>query len=58
MVNGRFEAIRANRSTVMKIVRDRKPWFSYLMPLFFVHWKILDVDFCGGGDTASGKAKQ
>ena len=36
-----------------------KPWFSYLMPLFFYiggrdatgsSLQILDVDFCGGGD--------
>ena len=44
----------------------RKPWFSYLMPLFLFtlevttgsSLQILDVDFCGEGDTGSGKAKQ
>ena len=42
-----------------------KPWFSYL-PLFFFtlevttgsSLQILDVDFCGGGDTGSGQTKQ
>ena len=40
--------------------------FFVLMPLFFFtlevttgsSLQILDVDFCGGGDTGSGKAKQ